>query len=124
MNLLKKIAEKDSKVEEDETDLFFACMSKIVKKLPEKERVYIRLQIGTLVGNAELRFLSQPNFNDISRPTSADSGSSSNFTTYNTDEASTSSSTPLHTASCSDHTTPVPLGSPDDTNVFLNYYNL
>ncbi|RVE51288.1 hypothetical protein evm_004092 [Chilo suppressalis] len=40
-----------------ENDLFFAAMAKIVKKLPPYEQIQLRMQIGSLVGNAELRHL-------------------------------------------------------------------
>ncbi|XP_041972447.1 uncharacterized protein LOC121728349 [Aricia agestis] len=42
----------------DENDLFFGSMAKIVKKLPPYEQVQLRLQIGSLVGNAQLRQIS------------------------------------------------------------------
>ncbi|XP_063832100.1 uncharacterized protein LOC135081298 [Ostrinia nubilalis] len=41
--------------EPDENDLFFSSMAKIVKKLSRYEQAQLRMQIGTLVGNAELR---------------------------------------------------------------------
>ncbi|XP_073952108.1 uncharacterized protein [Choristoneura fumiferana] len=42
----------------DETDLFFSSMAKIVKKLSRYEQAKLRMQIGSLVGNAELRHIS------------------------------------------------------------------
>jgi hypothetical protein len=47
---------------QDETDLYFASMAKIVKKLPLQEQVRLRLEIGNLIGNAELAFYSQNNY--------------------------------------------------------------
>lgn len=44
--------------ESDETDLFFQSMAKIVKKLPRYEQAHLRLQIGSLIGNAELSYIS------------------------------------------------------------------
>lgn len=59
LNLLKKIADRNSTQSGlDENDLFFGSMAKIVKKLPPYEQVQLRLQIGSLVGNAELRQIS------------------------------------------------------------------
>ncbi|XP_053621174.1 uncharacterized protein LOC128681372 [Plodia interpunctella] len=43
--------------EMDETDLYFYSMSRIIKKLPKHEQVHLRMQIGALVGEAELRCL-------------------------------------------------------------------
>lgn len=42
----------------DETDLFFNSIAKIVKKLSRYEQVQLRMQISSLVGNAELRSIS------------------------------------------------------------------
>ncbi|GFU25098.1 uncharacterized protein NPIL_393881 [Nephila pilipes] len=42
----------------DEVDLYFNSMAKIVKRLPPYERAQLRMQISTLIGNAELRTLS------------------------------------------------------------------
>ncbi|XP_063386298.1 uncharacterized protein LOC134672333 [Cydia fagiglandana] len=39
----------------DETDHFFASMAKIAKKLPRRDQVMLRMQIATMVGNAELK---------------------------------------------------------------------
>lgn len=60
LNLLKQIVNKkpSPQIELDETDLFFSSMAKIVKKLPRYEQAQIRMQIGALVGNAELRHIS------------------------------------------------------------------
>jgi len=58
LQLLKQIAERNSipaQNELDETDLFFNSMAKIVKKLPRYEQVQLRMQISSLVGNAELK---------------------------------------------------------------------
>lgn len=59
LNLLEQIANRNSNQSGlDEIDLFFASMAKIVKKLPPYEQVQLRLQIGSLFGNAELRQIS------------------------------------------------------------------
>ncbi|KAJ2945961.1 hypothetical protein O0L34_g4879 [Tuta absoluta] len=42
----------------DENDHFFCSMAKIVKKLPRHDQAHLRMQIGSLIGNAELRYLS------------------------------------------------------------------
>lgn len=57
LQLLKQIAERNSTPanELDEIDLFFNSMAKIVKKLPRYEQVQLRMQISSLVGNAELK---------------------------------------------------------------------
>lgn len=58
LQLLKQIAERNStpaQNELDETDLFFNSIAKIVKKLPRYEQVQLRMQISSLVGNAELK---------------------------------------------------------------------
>ncbi|XP_025417215.1 uncharacterized protein LOC112688298 [Sipha flava] len=57
LQLLKQIAERNSTPanELDEIDLFFKYMAKIVKKLPRYEQVQLRMQISSLVGNAELK---------------------------------------------------------------------
>lgn len=58
LQLLKQIAARNStpaQNEFDETDLFFNSMEKIVKKLPRYEQVQLRMQISSLVGNAELK---------------------------------------------------------------------
>lgn len=61
LQLFKQIAQQQPLPrvpnEEDETDLFFTSMAKIVKKLPPYERIQLRMKIGTLVGNAELKYL-------------------------------------------------------------------
>lgn len=56
--ILKQIAERNStpaQNELDETDHFFSSMAKIVKKLPRYDQVQLRMQISSLVGNAELK---------------------------------------------------------------------
>ncbi|XP_047023041.1 uncharacterized protein LOC124632303 [Helicoverpa zea] len=59
LNLLKKIVDRNyTQSGLDENDLFFGSMAKIVKRLPPYEQVQLRLQIGSLVGNAELRQIS------------------------------------------------------------------
>lgn len=60
LNLLKQIVNRkpSPQNELDETDLFFSSMAKIVKKLPRYEQAQLRMQIGSLVGNAELRYIS------------------------------------------------------------------
>lgn len=35
--------------------IFFASMAKIAKKLPRRDQVMLRMQIATMVGNAELK---------------------------------------------------------------------
>ncbi|XP_063585206.1 uncharacterized protein LOC134762592 [Penaeus indicus] len=78
LNLLKEIAKRNdnrSDKELDETDLFFSSMAKIVKKLPLHEQIKLRMEISSLVGNAELRnitYLSSGS-SDSSRPGSAQS---------------------------------------------------
>lgn len=63
--LLKQIAERQNtpqtsnKEEHDETDDFFASMAKIVKKMPSIERAHLRMEVGQLIGKAELRYLNQ-----------------------------------------------------------------
>ncbi|GFT55777.1 uncharacterized protein NPIL_594031 [Nephila pilipes] len=44
--------------EMDEVDLYFKAMAKVVKRLPLYEQAQLRMQISTLIGNAELRALS------------------------------------------------------------------
>ncbi|KAF5277456.1 hypothetical protein FQR65_LT15986 [Abscondita terminalis] len=63
LHLLQDIARRTQRAAEtqDETDLYFASMAKIVKKLPLQEQIRLRLQIGTLIGNAELTFYNQTN---------------------------------------------------------------
>ncbi|XP_047997442.1 uncharacterized protein LOC125235026 isoform X3 [Leguminivora glycinivorella] len=39
----------------DATDHFFASMAKIAKKLPRRDQIMLRMQIATMVGNAELK---------------------------------------------------------------------
>lgn len=78
MQLLKEIVQRKatpSQNELDETDLFFNSMAKIVKKLPRYEQVHLRMQISSLVGNAELRNISNESrqTNDSSRPSSSSS---------------------------------------------------
>lgn len=60
LNLLKQIANRkpSPQIELDETDLIFSSMAKIFKKLPRYEQVQLRMQIGSLIGNAELRHIS------------------------------------------------------------------
>ncbi|CAF4956656.1 unnamed protein product [Pieris macdunnoughi] len=57
LQILKQITKRNStpaQNELDETDLFFNSIAKIVKKLPRYEQVQLRMQISSLVGNAEL----------------------------------------------------------------------
>ena len=73
LNLLKEIAKrKDSRSDKelDETDLFFCSMAKIVKKLPLHEQINLRMEISSLVGNAELRSIKDlsPGISGSSRP--------------------------------------------------------
>lgn len=42
--------------DQDETDLFFAAMAQCVKKLPPGERAKLRIQIGSIVGSAEIEY--------------------------------------------------------------------
>lgn len=61
LSLLKQIAQRKpfTQNKSDETDLFFSSMAKIVKRLPRYEQAQLRMQIGSLVGNAELRHISK-----------------------------------------------------------------
>ncbi|CAH1106828.1 unnamed protein product [Psylliodes chrysocephalus] len=121
LKLLKKIAEKHNNEEQDETDLFFVSMAKIVKKLPEREQVYLRLQIGTMVGNAQLIGLQQQD--STGRSMSACSSASGNYNPQNESSSSTLSSTPQ--PAFSDYSTSaVPLLSPNDSEHFLQFYNM
>ncbi|VVC96973.1 unnamed protein product [Leptidea sinapis] len=77
-NVLKHlIANRKPSTQNDvlnETDLFFSSMAKIVKKLPRYEQAQLRMQIGELVGNAELRYSHRFNFNCASpRPSTSSS---------------------------------------------------
>lgn len=119
LKLLKKIAERRNNEEQDGTDLFFASMAQMVKKLPETEQIHLRLQIGTMVGNAQLRYLQQK---DHSRSTSACSGTSSNYNPQNQASSSSSSRTPLPAFS-PEYSTTMPL-SPNDSEHFQNFYNM
>lgn len=59
--ILKQIAERQDKKnmeKQDENDLFFGSMAKITKKLPKIVQARLRMQIGNLVGNAEIEHLS------------------------------------------------------------------
>jgi hypothetical protein len=60
LQLLQDTARRSQRVPEpqDDTDLYFASTAKIVKKLPLQEQVRLRLEIGNLIGNAELAFYS------------------------------------------------------------------
>ncbi|GBP51857.1 hypothetical protein EVAR_88562_1 [Eumeta japonica] len=59
LNLLTQIANRNyTQSGLDENDFFFGLMTKIEKKLPPYEQVQLRLQIRSLVGNAELRQIS------------------------------------------------------------------
>lgn len=60
---------------EDENELFFASMAKIVKKLPKSIQAKLRMDIGNLIGNAEIEFLTSGN----SQPLSTESCSTSSF---------------------------------------------
>lgn len=74
LQILKKIAERTVPQQDaDENDLFFASMAKIVKKLPELTQAKLRMQIGTLVGNAELQHLSMSNPEEYRQSTSSSS---------------------------------------------------
>ncbi|XP_072384300.1 uncharacterized protein [Diabrotica undecimpunctata] len=55
--LLKSVNERNNQDEVDETDLFFQSMAKIVKKLPWSDQAKLRMEISTLVSNAELNFI-------------------------------------------------------------------
>lgn len=104
MKLLREIAERKQEPviqpEQDVNDLFFASMAKMVKKLPEMQQSRIRMQIGNIVGNAEIEFLSGCTSRPSSRPSSASSYATSSC--YNED-----SQFLLPVASCS-----TPLASP------------
>ncbi|KAJ8931975.1 hypothetical protein NQ314_015073 [Rhamnusium bicolor] len=84
---LKQIVERqeDSPIapqKQDENDLFFAAMAKIVQKLPEIQQAEIRLQVGTLVGNAEIQYLSRAIENHRPPSTSSCTTSSATFEDY------------------------------------------
>lgn len=80
LNLLKQIANRNSTQNVlDETDLFFSTMAKIVKKLPRYEQAQLRMQIGLLVGNAELRHISNNSPQRSPRPSTNDSDYYENF---------------------------------------------
>lgn len=80
LQLLKQIAERNSTPanELDEIDLFFNSMAKIVKKLPRYEQVQLRMQISSLVGNAELKSILGD-----SRQTNSSTGPSSTISFIN-----------------------------------------
>ncbi|KAF6209814.1 hypothetical protein GE061_015565 [Apolygus lucorum] len=60
MQILKQIAAKNSSPNEmDENDLFFSSMAKSVKKLPPPEQARIRMEVGQLVGSAEVAHFSR-----------------------------------------------------------------
>ncbi|KAL1487835.1 hypothetical protein ABEB36_015485 [Hypothenemus hampei] len=58
LKILRQLAERQQRPhivkELDANDHFFASITEIVKKLPVKEQAKIRVQIGTIVGNAEI----------------------------------------------------------------------
>ena len=61
LHLLKQIAKRNSvsfQENLDETDHFFLSMAKIVKKLDRVDQVTLRMEIATLIGNAELKNIS------------------------------------------------------------------
>ena len=62
LQLLEQTApcKRNSEDQLDETDHFFMSMAKIVKKLSRYEQTKLRMDISTLVGNAELRQIEQP----------------------------------------------------------------
>jgi hypothetical protein len=69
LELLKSVAQRESAPiheELDETDLFFSSMARIVKKLPRIEQAQLRMQISSLISNAEIKSLSKepPNQDD------------------------------------------------------------
>lgn len=118
LNLLKQIAEKPPRPlseEKDETELFFEAMAKIVKKLPHSDRIHLRLQIGTLIGNAELKNL--PSYNDYSRPASA-----ATCTSYSYQDQDVYSPTASSYNICTSNntTTTVPIDFEDFPNNHLN----
>ncbi|KAF6207094.1 hypothetical protein GE061_018333 [Apolygus lucorum] len=60
MQILKQIAAKNSSpYEMDENDLFFSSMAKSVKRLPPPEQARIRMEVGQLVGSAEVAHFSR-----------------------------------------------------------------
>ena len=74
LQLLKQIAQRNEtsiRNQLDETDHFFMSMAKIVKKLPRYEQAQLRMKISTLVGNAELQYLSREYIDQTSRATSS-----------------------------------------------------
>lgn len=88
LKILKQIAEKQdlkNLEKQDENDLFFASMAKISKQLSKVVQARLRMQIGNLVGNAEIEHLSllaSPNYGN--GPSSA--GSSTSNSTFVTDD--------------------------------------
>ncbi|KAF5270515.1 hypothetical protein FQA39_LY08393 [Lamprigera yunnana] len=89
LKLLQQIVDQQRQtLPEDETDLFFASMAKIVKKLPECERVRLRMEINVLIGNTELKCLTQKTdtcSTSAARTTSSSSSSSSSSSTSSND---------------------------------------
>ena len=64
LNILKQIAErKDSTCqnEPDEIDLFFSSIAKTVKTLPRQEQIKLKMEISSMVGNAELSLMTHEN---------------------------------------------------------------
>lgn len=53
-----------SSSDDDENDLFFKSMAKIVKKLPQYDQAQLRVRIGSLVGNAEIQCFSKSTCGD------------------------------------------------------------
>ncbi|KAF5302420.1 hypothetical protein FQR65_LT08508 [Abscondita terminalis] len=94
LKILKQIAERQDKKnmeKQDENDLFFESMSKITKKLPKVVQAKLRMEIGNLVGNAEIEYLTQLPSPDYGRgPSSAGS-----FTSYSATVSEDSVITPM-----------------------------
>ncbi|XP_050302757.1 uncharacterized protein LOC126740673 [Anthonomus grandis grandis] len=91
LKILRQIAERQdqNKMEkQDENDLFFASIAKITSKLPKIVQARLRMQIGNLVGNAEIEHLSPLPSADYGRgPLSA--GSSTSYSTFVSDDSVT-----------------------------------
>lgn len=56
----------------DETDLFFGSMAQCVKKLPPSERAKLRMQIGAMVGAAEIEYYKNNELGDASNDCAVD----------------------------------------------------
>nr|CAI5868532.1 unnamed protein product [Callosobruchus analis] len=89
LQILKQIAAKQDEKkmkQDDENDLFFAAMAKITKKLPKVVQAKLRMDIGNLVGNAEIEHISVlPSHEYGHGPSSG--RSSTSYSTFLTDDS-------------------------------------